>query len=155
VIASVGVILILALGARLALTAIRRAFAAELVGEISEILELIDSRDVERKLVAFSASHGARPVLARLPLAVFETSAVWMPILGLHAARVAASFYASTSALNEELAILSRAPSSEPGIASDSGAASRLRHTVELGEEALCVLREIVARRRRSLICRS
>ena len=154
-IASVGVILILALGARLALGAVRRAFAAELVGEISEILELIDSRDVERKLIDFSAGHGARPVLPRLPLAVFEKSAVWMPILGLHGARVAASFYASTSALNEELAVLSRAPSSQPEIARDSGPSSRLRHTVELGEEALSVLREIVARRRQTLISRS
>ena len=154
-IASVGVVVVLILAAWFALRAGRRAFAGELVGEISEILDVIDSHDAERKLLEYAAGGGACRVLPRLPLMVFEKSAIWLPILGLHGARVVASFYASAGALNEELAVLSGSQSAESGTTGDQCASSRLAHTVELGEQALLALRAVVARRRQALISRS
>ena len=156
-VASFGAVLIVgaaAVAAALALRAGRRALAGGLVGEVAEILDMIDSHDVERALAGFGEGRSAAPMLPRLPSVVFKAGATFMPILGAHVARLLAAFYASTEALNEELTAL---PAASPrGREAERALASaRLRHTVELGEELLRALRDIVSPRRRDLIVRA
>lgn len=146
------VIVIVALAAWLALRESRRALAGELVGEISEILDMIDAHHVARDLAACDGS--AAPTLPRLPSVAFKAGAAWRPILGAHVARLAAAFYASAEALNEELTALSAASPSGRDTRS-APASARLRRTVELGEELLRALRDIVSRRRHDLIARA
>ncbi|HLH49942.1 MAG TPA: hypothetical protein VKV96_11420 [Roseiarcus sp.] len=155
-VASLGAVLIIgvALAATLALRAGRRALAGGLVGEIAEILDIIDSHDLERALAAFGEGRSAAPMLPRLSCVVFKAGATRMPILGAHAGRLSAAFYASIEALNEELTALPAAlPSGRE--TQTALASARLRRTVELGEESLCALRDIVSRRRHDLIARA
>ena len=156
-VASFGVVLVIvvvALAAWLALRASRRALAGELVGEISEILDMIDAHDIARECAAFGDGLSAAPALPRLPCVAFKACAAWRPLLGAHVARLSSAFYASAEALNEELTALSAVPPSGRATRSEL-AAARLRRTVELGEESLSALRGIVSRRRHDLIARA
>jgi hypothetical protein len=98
-VASFGAVLIVgvALAATLALRAGRRTLAGGPVGEIAEILGVIDSHDAERALAAFGEGRSAAPMLPR-PSCVAFKAATLMPILGAHAGRLSAAFHASTEA---------------------------------------------------------
>lgn len=155
VILAVFVVVGLTIAGAVALRAGRRALAAGLIGEISETLNLLETHDVEDGLAHFGDGGRPAPSLPMLPTLSYRADAPRMALLSAHFARLAASFYASAEALQDELRAL-------PGEASGAGQAERvqfasqeLRRTFELGDEALRSLRDIVSRRRHDLISRA
>ena len=143
-------LLVAAIAATWGVRAARRALAGGLIGEISETLSLLETHDVEAAL-AQCGEGGLAPSLPMLPTLSYRADAGWMALLGAHLARLAASFYASAEALQDEL----RGLSSETGEAARTvrarSASQELQRTFRLGDETLRSLRDVVSRRR----CRS
>ncbi|MBV8474794.1 MAG: hypothetical protein JO107_11590 [Hyphomicrobiales bacterium] len=145
----------LALGAAVAIRAGRRALAAELIGEIAETLNLLETHDVERLLAEFGADGRLAPSLPLLPTVSYRTDAPHLALLGAHLARLSAGFYASAEALQDELRTLTSEANGAGRAERVHYASEDLRRTFELGDEALRSLRDIVSGRRHDLISRA
>lgn len=125
----------------------RRAVAASLVGEIAEFVRVI-----ERQLPAEGGTANTSVVLQSQSLpwspVIYQAHSGRVGLLGVHRARLIASFYASLQSLNEELRGhgVARSPSGSP--VQSNSISAKLRTTLDLGDEALRSLRPIVSRPR-------
>jgi hypothetical protein len=90
----------------------RRGMAASLVGEISEILNVVEKYEVENAL-ARSALAVAPPLSPFSPI-IYQSHAAKIGLLGSHRARLIGSFYASVQSLSNDLQALA-ADHSESG----------------------------------------
>lgn len=145
--------LVVAFAASYALRAFRRALAAGLVGEICEILTLIDTHDLEAAL-AHCGAGGMAPSLPVLPTLSYRNEMAGMALLGAHVSRLAAAFYGAAAALQDELRSLAGAAEGER--AERAGfAAAELRRTFDLGDETLRALRDILTRRAHNVVSRA
>jgi len=133
--------------------AARRALAAGLIGEICEILTLIEGHDLEAAL-ARCGEGGPAPSLPALPTLSYRAGLKEMALLGAHVARLAAGFYGAAAALQDELHGLTAANDGERALRV-SFAATELRRTYELGDETLRALRDIVACRLHNVVSRA
>ena len=147
-------LLVAALAATCGVRAAQRALAGGLIGEISETLSLLETHDLEAAL-AHCGEGGLPPSLPALPTLSYRADAGWMALLGGHLARLSASFYASAQALQDELRGLSSETAEAARTERAKSAAQELQRTFTLGDETLRSLRDVVSRRRRSLISRS
>lgn len=132
----------------------RRAVAASLIGEISEFVSAI-----ERRLPAEGAVASTSVVLQSLFLpcspVIYQAYSGRVGLLGAHRARLIASFYASLQNLTEETRGLEfRRPPDCPPVQSDS-ISSKLKATLDLGDEALRSLRPLISRHFNGSLCRA
>jgi len=134
--------------------AARRALAGGLIGEISETLSLLETHNVEAAL-AHCSEGGMAPSLPVLPTLSYRADAGWMALLGVHPARLSASFYASAQALQDELRGLSNEMAEAKRTERATSASQELQRTLALGDETLRSLRDVVSRRRCGLISRA
>ena len=88
-----------------AVNAARRGVAASLVGEIAEILNVIEAHDVENGLA--NAAIIVSPLLSPFSPIIYQSQAARIGLLGAHRARLIASFYSSVRDLSDELRALS------------------------------------------------
>jgi hypothetical protein len=137
-----------------AVRAARRALAAGLVGEICETLTLLETHDLEAAL-AHCGEGGLAPSLPALPTLSYRADVGWMALLGVHLARLSASFYASAQALQDELRGLSSETAEAARTERAKSASQELQRTFTLGDETLRSLRDVVSRRRHDVISRS
>ena len=88
-----------------AVVATRRGVASRLVGEIAEILNVIETHDVENG--SANAAVFVSPLSSPFSPIIYQSQAARISLLGAHRARLIASFYASVRDLSDELRALS------------------------------------------------
>ena len=136
-----------------AVVATRRGVASSLVGEIAEILNVIETHDVENG--SANAAVFVSPLSSPFSPIIYQSQAARISLLGAHRARLIASFYASVRDLSDELRALS-IESSEVGRAARAKFIStEARTTFDLGEEALRCLRPLVSHYRVASLSRA
>ena len=136
-----------------AVNAARRGVAASLVGEIAEILNVIETHDVENGLA--NAAVVVSPLLSPFSPIIYQSQAARIGLLGAHRARLIASFYASVRDLSDELRALSIESSEAGRTARTKFVSMEARTTFDLGEEALRCLRPLVSRHRVASLSRA
>jgi hypothetical protein len=133
----------------------RRALAASLIGEIAEILTVIDAHDLSDALRA-TMDHGtlfcAPPPQSTI---VYKGNQRRLGLLGSHNVRLIASFYSCAESLNGELHALAADTSRNGRKYRARFAATELDQLFELGNEALRNLRPFIERKRSALLIRA
>ena len=136
-----------------AVSAARRGVAASLIGEIAEILNVIETHDVENGLA--NAADVVSPLLSPFSPVIYQSQAARIGLLGAHRARLIASFYASMRDLSDELRALAIESSDAGRAARTKFISMEARATFDLGEEALRCLRPLVSHHRVASLSRA
>jgi hypothetical protein len=129
--------------------ATRKGIAASLVGEVVEILELIEAHKVRDALTDPGRAATALP-WSYSPV-IYAQHASRIGLLGAHRARLIASFYSSAEALSDEIKALAADLSETGRTARGKIAIAELEATFELGDETLQSLRPLISRGRSAL----
>jgi hypothetical protein len=133
----------------------RKALAASLIGEIAEILTVIDAHDLP-EAVRVTMDQGT-PFCATPPLSsvVYKASERRLGKLGAHNIRLLASFYSCAAMLSEELQALAAETSKNGRKSRARFAAAQLEQLFQFGDEALRSLRPFIEPHRSPFLIRA
>ena len=132
----------------------RGAVAASLVGEIAEFVNYIETQLPADGDVANTSTAQRNIYLPSSPV-IYQAHSSRIGLLGVHRARLIASFYASLQSLNDEIRRLEPAGLEGGPSARSTFISSKLQATLDLGDEALRSLQPIISRHRDGFACRA